>query len=97
MANLFQTQGADAAYSRWQEPADLHEEDACQECHEWHLIGSEVIGNALDSAADYPCCVAEFEEMKRTGKVCATHPRAYFEPATHEHAAYCEDCPEVKP
>jgi len=33
---LFETRGADAAYDRWQEPPDIHEEDGCERCHELH-------------------------------------------------------------
>lgn len=94
---LFQTSGADSAYERWQNPPDVHEEDGCETCHAWHHEQSEVVANALDFPKQFLCCVAEFEEMKAAGKVCVVHPRAYFEPATSEHLAYCEDCPEVKP
>lgn len=40
---LFQTKGADAAYDRWQEPPNIHEEDGCLEiCHRSHRVFNEV-------------------------------------------------------
>lgn len=93
---LFQTNGGDAAYDRWQDARDLHDEDGCPKCHKVHVLGHEVVLNALDYPDIYPCCVDEFEDMKEAGKVCAIHPKAYFEPAKNERAAYCEECPEVR-
>lgn len=34
---LFDTNGADARYSQWQEPPAQHEEDGCYRCHQIHL------------------------------------------------------------
>jgi len=34
---LFDTKGADEAYSRWQEPKNVHEEDGCERCHAIHV------------------------------------------------------------
>lgn len=62
----------------------------CAHCHDYHIAQNTVVENAIDFRIK--CCMTELSEWKSVGKVCDKHPEAYFEPATKEKAAFCEEC-----
>jgi hypothetical protein len=41
-------------------------------------------------------CREGFEQALEKKGLCHKHPFAYYEPATKERPAYCEDCDETK-
>jgi len=61
---LFDTVGADAAYDRYFNPPDLHEDDDCEECHKLHIGEGVVEENALKWHRQFPCCVTEQAERE---------------------------------
>ena len=77
--------GLQYSYGKYEDDIDPYQEAVSE--HERRSTH-----NPVQDRSYCEMCVVLFNFMVEDGKLCGQHPESYFEKATKEKGAYCEQC-----